>query len=139
MVRARNAPAPQRCHLGRTAVASSPSRRLSAAVCRLLVGASLVAAAEATHPDALIVLGPAVGYPSPPGVVDAACEVASLPLFCGGGLDGHNLLDYLGAADGFFVGSGLKEDRRWQAPVSEAEVRRLIGAVEYARGQEVRQ
>ena len=100
---------------------------------------SLVAATEATHPDALIVLGPAVGYPSPPGVVDAACEVASLPLFCGGGLDGHNLLDYLGAADGFFVGSGLKEDRRWQAPVSEAEVRRLIGAVEYARGQEVRQ
>jgi predicted TIM-barrel enzyme len=71
--------------------------------------------------------------------VDAACEEASLPLFCGGGLDGDNLLDYVDAADGFLVGSGLKEARRWQAPVCESRVRRLIGAVEYARGQEVRQ
>jgi membrane complex biogenesis BtpA family protein len=100
---------------------------------------ALVAATEAARPDALVVLGPAVGHPSAPGVVDAACEEASLPLFCGGGLDGDNLLDYVDAADGFLVGSGLKEARRWQAPVCESRVRRLIGAVEYARGQEVRQ
>ncbi|WP_420454645.1 BtpA/SgcQ family protein [Rubrivirga sp.] len=100
---------------------------------------ALVAAVEAARPDALVVLGPSVGTPSAPGVVDAVRAEASLPLFCGGGLDGYNLLDYVDAADGFLVGSGLKEDGRWQAPVCEPEVRRLIGAVEYARGQEVRQ
>lgn len=100
---------------------------------------SLVAATEAARPDALVVLGPAVGRSPAPGVVEAACEEATLPLFCGGGLDGDNLHDYIDAADGFLVGSGLKEERRWQAPVCEPRVRSLIGAVEYARGQEVRQ
>ncbi len=101
--------------------------------------ASLVAATEAARPNALVVLGPAVGHASAPGVVDAARQAVSLPLFCGGGLDGSNLLDYVDAADGFLVGSGLKEGSRWQGPVCEPQVRRLIGAVEYARGQEVRQ
>ncbi|MEM0961264.1 MAG: BtpA/SgcQ family protein [Bacteroidota bacterium] len=100
---------------------------------------SLVAATEAAKPDALVVLGPAVGLSPPPGVVEAACDEATLPLFCGGGLGGDNLLDYVEAADGFLVGSGLKEEGRWQGPVCEPNVRALIGAVEYARGQEVRQ
>jgi len=99
----------------------------------------LVAATEAARPDALVVLGPSVGHRPAEGVVEAACEASSLPLFCGGGLDGDNLIDYLDDADGFLVGSGLKEERRWQAPVCEENVRALIGAVEYARGQEVRQ
>ena len=102
------------------------------------VGA-LVSATEAARPDALVVLGPAVGERPAEGVVEAACQASSLPLFCGGGLDGTNLLDYIHDADGFLVGSGLKENRRWQAPVCEPFVRSLIGAAEYARGQEVRQ
>ena len=101
--------------------------------------AGLVAALEATLPDGLVVLGPAVGHEPVEGAVEEACRASSLPLFCGGGLDSDNLHDYLADADGFLVGSGLKENRRWQAPVSEAHVRSLIGAVEYARGQEVRQ
>ena len=100
---------------------------------------SLVAATEAARPDALVVLGRAVGERPADGVVEAACRAAALPLFCGGGIDATNLLDYVDAADGFLVGSGLKENRRWQAPVCEPFVRSLVGAVEYARGQEVRQ
>ena len=100
---------------------------------------ALVAATESARPDALVVLGPAVGREPLDGVVERACRASSLPLFCGGGLDGDNLIDYLDDADGFLVGSGLKEERRWQAPVCEANVRALVGAVEYARGQEVRQ
>ncbi|MGB3544897.1 BtpA/SgcQ family protein, partial [Rubrivirga sp.] len=100
---------------------------------------SLIAATEAARPDALIILGPAVGHEPIEGVVEAACREATLPMFCGGGLDSSNLLDYVDAADGFLVGSGLKEERRWQAPVCEPRVRALVGAVEYARGQEVRQ
>ncbi len=100
---------------------------------------SLVAATEAARPDGLIVLGPAVGHEPVQGVVEAAAAEATLPLFCGGGLDSTNLMDYLDAADGFLVGSGLKEECRWQAPVCEPRVRALVGAIEYARGQEVRQ
>ena len=99
---------------------------------------TLVAAAEAARPDALLVLGPAVGRRPADGAVGAARRATLLPLFCGGGIDGANLPEYLDA-DGFLVGSGLKENRRWQAPVCEPFVRSLVGAVEYARGQEVRQ
>ena len=99
----------------------------------------LVAATEAARPDALLLLGPAIGRRPAAGAVEAARQTATLPLLCGGGLDGSNLLDVAGAADGFLVGSGLKEDRRWQAPVCEPFVHALVGAVEYARGQEVRQ
>ena len=100
---------------------------------------ALVAATEAARPDALLVLGPSVGQSPEPGVVERACEETEYPLFCGGGLGGDNLLDFVNDADGFFIGSGLKEAGRWQAPVCESRVRALVGAVEYARGQEVRQ
>lgn len=100
---------------------------------------ALIAATEAARPDALVILGPAVGRSLIPEVVEAASEAASVPLFCGGGLHATNLVDYLDAADGFLIGSGLKEEGRWQAPVSESRVRALVGAVEYVRGQEVRQ
>ena len=100
---------------------------------------ALVEATEAARPDALLVLGPAVGRRPVAGAVGAASAASRLPLFCGGGLDGSNLADYVDDADGFLVGSGLKEDRRWQAPVCEPFVRALVGAAEYARGQEVRQ
>ena len=100
---------------------------------------ALVAATEAARPDARVLLGPAVGHRPIPGAIEAARAAATLPLFCGGGLDGSNLLDIADEADGFLVGSGLKENRRWQGPVSEPLVHALVGAVEYARGQEVRQ
>jgi membrane complex biogenesis BtpA family protein len=100
---------------------------------------ALVEATEAARPDALVVLGPRVGQPPAAGVPEAVARAASLPLFVGGGLDATNLPDYLHLADGFLVGSGLKEAGRWQAPVCEPRVRALVGAVEYARGQEVQQ
>ena len=72
-------------------------------------------------------------------MVEAACRETDLPLFCGGGLNADNLDAFLDDADGFFIGSGLKEQGRWQAPVCESRARALVGALEYARGQEVRQ
>lgn len=98
-----------------------------------------VGAAEAARPEALVVLGPTVGRSPDPLAVDAAREATGLPLFCGGGLHAENVHDYIDAADGFLVGSSLKEKHRWQAPVCESHVRALVGAMEYARGQEVRQ
>lgn len=99
----------------------------------------LVAAAEAARPAALVVLGPRARQPPVAGVVLAAARAATLPVFCGGGFHAGNLASVLADVDGFFVGGGIKEDGRWQAPVCEPRVHALIGAVEYARGQEVRQ
>ena len=46
------------------------------------------------------------------------------------------LPEYAAFADAFIVGSALKENSDWRAPVCERRVRALIGAVEYARGCE---
>ncbi len=100
---------------------------------------ALIALAEGTHPDGIVVVGPHGRHALDVEVVEAACDATRLPVLCAGGLDADNLAAYLHVADGFFVGSGLKEDGRWQAPVSEPRVRALVGAVEFARGQEVRQ
>ena len=87
--------------------------------------------------DGLVVLGPALGQPPAPEPLHAILGASELPVFAGGGLDSDNLLDFADAADGFLVGSALKENAQWRAPVCERRVRALIGAVEYARGQEV--
>ena len=100
---------------------------------------ALVAALEHGRPSALVVLGPSVGRTPGAAVVAQVAGLASLPVFCGGGYDAENVADVLGAASGVFVGSGIKENGRWQAPVCEQRVRALVGEVEYARGQEVRQ
>ena len=99
----------------------------------------LVAVTEAARPYALVVLGPRVGQTPAEGVIEAAADAARLPVFCGGGFHAGNLASVLAEVDGFFVGSGIKEDGRWQGPICEPRVRALVGAVEYARGQEVRQ
>lgn len=90
------------------------------------------------RPAALTVLGPAYGERPAEGVMEAVCDATDLPVFAGGGLNAETLPDVIDYADGFLVGSGLKENGDWFAPVSEERVRKLVGAVEYARGQEVR-
>ncbi len=100
---------------------------------------ALVAALQLGQPDALVVLGPTVRQIPAEGVPEAVAAIAGVPVFCGGGVHAGNVAAMLGVADGFFVGSGLKEHGRWQSPVCEARVHALIGAVEYSRGQEVRQ
>ena len=93
---------------------------------------------QGARPDAIAVLGPHYGSTPNVETVVHACELASVPLFVGGGLEADNFDDFVDHADGFLVGSGLKEGHTWRAPVSEPHVRQLVGAVEYARGQEVR-
>ena len=101
--------------------------------------AGLVAAVEHGRPDALVVLGTSIGRMPDAAVVAAVTAASHLPAFCGGGVHAGNLATVLATVDGVFVGSGTKEHGRWQAPVCEQAVHALVGAVEYARGQEVRQ
>ena len=101
--------------------------------------AALVTALEHARPHALVVLGPSVGRTPDPSDVAEIARRSALPTFCGGGYDADNVSDVLSVVSGVFVGAGIKEHGRWQAPVCEQRVHALVGAVEYARGQEVRQ
>ena len=136
---AEDAAAAARFHRYRTQIGSSVPVMADVRPQRVEGVGGCVAAVEAGRPDALLVLGPRVGQPLDPGIAEAARAHAALTLFCGGGLDADALPAVLDLADGFLVGSGLKERGRWQAPVCEPRVRALVGAAEYARGQEVRQ
>jgi predicted TIM-barrel enzyme len=98
---------------------------------------ALVAQATEHRADGFAVLGPGRGQPPEPDCLEAVLEATDLPVLAGGGLDSSNLVDFVDFADGFLVGSGLKEGSNWWAPVCEQRVRALVGAVEYARGQEV--
>ena len=93
---------------------------------------------EEARPEAVAILGPQYGLSPDVEMVALARARTPLPLIVGGGLNASNLYDFVDVADGFLVGSGLKEKERWCAPISEPSVRSLVGAVEYARGQEVR-
>lgn len=99
--------------------------------------ARLVERATENRADGFAVLGPGRGEPPDPECLDVVLDATDLPVLVGGGLDHTNLLDFVDFADGFLVGSGLKEGSNWRAPVCEERVRALVGAVEYARGQEV--
>ncbi len=97
----------------------------------------LAAAAELHRADALVVTGATTGdAPSPDDLIEAAAAT-NLPIYVGSGLTADTFGDYLDLADGFIIGSAFKENGDWRAPVCESRVRALIGAVEYARGQEV--
>jgi predicted TIM-barrel enzyme len=68
--------------------------------------------------------------------LDAVRETSPLPLVVGGDVDGDGLAEYAPYADAFVVGSAVKENGDWRAPICERRVRSLVGAVEYARGRE---
>lgn len=89
--------------------------------------------------DGVVLLGRHFGQTPDLDVVSAALAVSPGPLYVGGGLCAESLPQFIHQADGFVVGSALKESRRWRAPICERSVRALIGELEYARGQEVRQ
>lgn len=99
--------------------------------------AEMAAAAELHRADAVIVTGSTTGdAPSPDDLIEVA-SATNLPIYVGSGLTAENFVDYIDLADGFIIGSAFKENGDWRAPVCESRVRNLIGAVEYARGQEV--
>jgi predicted TIM-barrel enzyme len=95
------------------------------------------AATAARHrADALMVTGADAGVSPPPEALGVCAEASGLPVLVAGGLGAGTLAAYATVADGFVVGSGLKEHGDWRAPVCERRARALVGAAELARGQE---
>ena len=78
--------------------------------------------------DALIVTGKATGSPTDPDDVIQAQE-ADLPVAVGSGVDVASAGPLAAIADALIVGTALKVDGRWQAPVDVRRVRAIRAAI----------
>ena len=97
----------------------------------------LASSTQQHRADALVVTGSTTGHAPDPADLRDVAAASALPIFVGSGLNADNFTDFVELADGFIIGSAFKENGDWSAPVCETRVRQLVGAVEYARGQEV--
>ena len=95
-----------------------------------------VRVAERHRADTLVVVGGDGSAAPDVDGLEAIRQATALPVVVGGGVGGELLAEYAHLADAFVVGSALKENGDWRAPVCERRVRSLIGAVEYVRGCE---
>jgi len=84
--------------------------------------------AERNRPEALIVSGIGTGKRTSPDDLQAVKSVASLPVLVGSGVRIDNVSTYRDA-DGFIVGTLLKQDGAIDGPVDVERVRALADAV----------
>lgn len=80
------------------------------------------------HPDGLIVSGIGTGKRTPPEKLQAVKQATSLPVFIGSGVRIDNLSTYR-EADGFIVGTALKEEGTIAGEVDPERVRALAEAI----------
>lgn len=77
--------------------------------------------------DAVLITGNRTGAaPAPRALAEAKRAARGVPVWVASGVDPENLPGYLGAADGFIVGSSLKADGRAASPVDRERVRALL-------------
>lgn len=86
-------------------------------------------AAEFFLADGVIVTGTTTGRAPEPEDVAAVSAAVSIPTLLGSGLDADNIARYA-AADAFIVGSSLKTDGHWSAPLDPARATALVRAFE---------
>jgi len=91
--------------------------------------------AERNRPDALIVSGIATGRRTSPNDLQAVKAVSALPVLVGSGVRIDNVATYRDA-DGFIVGTLLKQEGALDAPVDVDRVRALADAVSSLRPSE---
>lgn len=84
-------------------------------------------AAEFFTVDGVIVTGVATGHPAQPAEVTSVSRAVSVPTLVGSGITMENLPNYANA-DGFIVGSWIKEDGLWSNPVDPERGRALVRA-----------
>lgn len=97
--------------------------------------AEATALMELHRADGVVVTGPATGVEPDLATLRAAREATRLPLLVGSGVTPENVEALAPFADGFIVGSALKEGGVWDAPVSEERVRALVEAVRAVRSE----
>ncbi|WP_448613820.1 BtpA/SgcQ family protein [Modestobacter sp. URMC 112] len=88
---------------------------------------------EAFGADVLIATGRRTGDPTREAEVQEISGAASRPVVVGSGLDRTNADALMRVADGAIVGSAMKEDGVWWAPVSVERTRAIVDVVERLR------
>ena len=83
--------------------------------------------------DAVVVTGGHTGEPPSDDDLEAVRGATDLPVLIGSGTTPANYPTFYPHADGFIVGSALKEGGRWDAPVCEERVERMVAAAEQVR------
>src|SRR5262249_43021505 len=84
-------------------------------------------AAEFFRADGVIVSGVATGSATDPKEVRSVSQAVSIPTLVGSGITPENIRRYEGA-DGFIVGSSVKQDGLWSNPLDESRVRAVVRA-----------
>ncbi|MFQ5571478.1 MAG: BtpA/SgcQ family protein [Rhodothermales bacterium] len=98
------------------------------------LGIADIARGMALHQaDAVIVTGSHTGEAPDPEVVLAVGKATDLPLLIGSGTTPENYSTFYPHVEGFIVGSALKEGGRWNAPVCEKRVQKLVTTAEQVR------
>ncbi len=91
--------------------------------------------AARNRPNALVVSGIATGRRTAPEDLQTVKQIVSLPVLIGSGVRIDNIATYR-EADGFIVGTALKEEGRVAAPVDVARVKAMSDAIASLRGPE---
>jgi len=84
-------------------------------------------AAEFFRADGVIVSGIATGSAADPKEVRSVSQAVSILTLVGSGISPENIRRYE-AADGFIVGSSVKQDGLWSNPLDESRVRAVVRA-----------
>ena len=84
-------------------------------------------AAEFFLVDGVIVTGVATGQPAEPAEVNSVGRAVSVPTIVGSGITTENLVRY-SDADGFIVGSSIKQNGLWSNPIDPDRARALVRA-----------
>lgn len=83
--------------------------------------------------DAIIVTGAHTGVPPSEDDLVMVRHATDLPVLIGSGISVDNLAELAPFADGFIVGSAMKENGQWDAPVSEVRVEAMVEAANRLR------
>ena len=95
--------------------------------------AETVKAAEFFGADAVIVTGEATGREASTAYLSSARGATKLPVIVGSGVTAENAAAMLQHADAVIVGSALKKDGHWTAPVDLDRVKAVAAAVRAVR------
>ncbi len=88
---------------------------------------------DRNRPDGLIVSGLGTGLPATAADIETVKRASHRPVFVGSGVTADTLAQFR-FADGFIVGTALKEAGRVDAPVNIARVRAVAAAIAALRG-----
>lgn len=94
------------------------------------------ATVEFMRGDAVIVTGSATGEPPRAADVNEAKSHCRIPVLLGSGMTPENVSEFYDAADGFIVGTYLKESGLWSNTVDPARVGRMVETVRALRAGE---